>query len=238
MKSIRTLTIGFLAAALACGCDHSAPASKGDANEVAELSLPEQAAAVREGRSTEIRVSQHDVSDADLSLLADLNSLTLLQLEKTSITDTGIAQLTELTSLEHLRLRHAALSDTSARLLSRLRRLKIVNLPHTTISDQGLAQLASLPDLELLRIGSPNIRQLTPLRTCEHLRFLHFIHCPINDQALTALHDMRQLESLYLDGAQVTDAGLQALMEANPVHLHIDQRHHDLDPRKDHTHSP
>jgi hypothetical protein len=55
---------------------------------------------------------------------------------------------------------------------------------------------------------------------------------------LAALEPLQNLESLYLDGTRVTNAGIEKFLLAAPeVHLHIDQQHHDRDPRKDqHSH--
>ena len=48
---------------------------------------------------------------------------------------------------------------------------------------------------------------------------------------------MEYLESFYVDGGSTTDAGLSELLEALPgLHIHLDQRHLDNDPRA-HDHS-
>ena len=70
------------------------------------------------------------------------------------------------------------------------------------------------------------------------LRFLHLIDVPVTDQGLAQLESLSGLESLYLDDVPVTDDGVEHLLKALPaVHLHINQAHHDRDPRRaDHTH--
>jgi hypothetical protein len=68
------------------------------------------------------------------------------------------------------------------------------------------------------------------------LRFLHLIDVPITDDGLAQLEGMTHLESLYVDGAELSDQSLQHLFEALPnLHVHLDQQHHDRDPHK-HAH--
>jgi hypothetical protein len=47
------------------------------------------------------------------------------------------------------------------------------------------------------------------------------------------------LESLYLDDVPVSDEAIGQLLKALPhIHLHVNQAHHQLDPRRgDHTHA-
>jgi len=52
------------------------------------------------------------------------------------------------------------------------------------------------------------------------------------------LAKMEQLESLYLDGADLSDAAVDELFRARPqLHVHFDQEHHDRDPSR-HSHAP
>jgi hypothetical protein len=42
-----------------------------------------------------------------------------------------------------------------------------------------------------------------------------------------------KLTSFYIDGARVTDEGLEQLLAKRPqLHVHIDQRHSDRDPNR------
>ena len=113
--------------------------------------------------------------------------------------------------------------------------LRILNLPQATFTDAGLAELKMLPKLELLRFGSPNVTDagLGQVPAFPSLRFLHLIDTPITDAGLRELQGLTALESLYLDGTKVTDGGIERLLQQLPeVHLHIDQQHHDRDPRR------
>jgi hypothetical protein len=67
------------------------------------------------------------------------------------------------------------------------------------------------------------------------LRSLHLIDIAIRDEGLAALAEHETLRNLYLDGAGVSDAAWERYFEARPrIHVHVDQAHHDRDPRREH----
>jgi hypothetical protein len=84
------------------------------------------------------------------------------------------------------------------------------------VSDKGIAALKNFPQLKRV----------------------HLIDVPITEAALETFAQMPQLESLYIDGVELSDDALSALFTAQPkLHVHLGQRHHDRDPRKgDHEH--
>lgn len=115
--------------------------------------------------------------------------------------------------------------------------LTSLNLPHSQLTAEGLEKLSALPKLELLRLGGESIDDAAVLeiRRFPALRFLHLIDTGITDASLGVFAEMSNLESLYLDGANVSSDAIERLLEENPqLHLHIDQKHHDRDPRKNH----
>ena len=69
------------------------------------------------------------------------------------------------------------------------------------------------------------------------LKRLHLIHVPITDAGLAELTAIEQLESLYIDGGNVSDAAFDDLFKARPnLHVHLNLRHHDHDPHR-HPHA-
>jgi hypothetical protein len=140
-----------------------------------------------------------------------------------------------------VRLDHTLVRDEDlAPLADTKSSLRHINFSHTEITDAGLARICESPALEQLRLSSPRVTDagLAHIARLKHLRFLHLLGMPITDAGLDRLHPLTSLESLYLDDTRVTDAGLARLIKALPrVHLHIDERHHPLDPHADdHTH--
>ena len=97
-----------------------------------------------------------------------------------------------------------------------------------------------MPDLEFLRFGADEVSDegMQVIATFPSLRILHLIHVPITDASVDAVINMKKLESLYVDGSQLSDEGIVRLLKARPdLHFHRDQRHHDLDPSKEsHSH--
>ena len=200
-------------------------------------SLQHQAHQVRLGRSDVIRLQQTLVRDGDLESLRDLAGLRELLLESSELTDEGLEVLAELGQLEHLRIRGGRVGDLGLQHVSRCRRLRFLNLPQGQFSDRGLAALGQLTELELLRFGSPHVTDagLAYLRALPRLRFLHLIGVPLTDAALSEVEQMSRLESCYLDEIPVSDQAVTRLLTARPqLHLHLDQKHHDRDPQRDH----
>ena len=136
-----------------------------------------------------------------------------------------------------IRLNSTPIEDAQLADLAGLTELRRINLPRSQISDQGLERIVQeVPLLEQLRLGSPQITDvgLASIAQLKQLRFLHLIDVPLTDAGLKHLEQMTWLESFYLDGGNVTDAGLSALIEALPeLHFHRDQQHLPGDPRSD-----
>ena len=194
-----------------------------------------QVSHVLNGESDEIRLEYDIVTDADVQQIDSLSGLRTLVLDGGSISDTGMASIGKCGDLEHLRLRKSPITDAGLQHIASLASLRILNLPHSACSATGIKVLQSLPHLHQLRIGSlvagSNICE--PLSKCQSLRALHLINIPINDDDLLKLVKIETLESLYVDGGFVTDDGWAQLFEERPdLHVHLDQKHHDLDPGK------
>lgn len=144
-------------------------------------------------------------------------------------------------SSSQIRLDRAPVTDADLQQLDGLEdKLERINLSRTDISDQGLALLGKMQRLVQLRLASHRITDagMAHLKPLAGLRFLHLIGAPVGDRGLETLHVLRRLESVYLDGTRVTEEGIVRLLEALPnVHVHLDQRHHPLDPHgSDHQH--
>jgi hypothetical protein len=108
-------------------------------------------------------------------------------------------------------------------------------VPQAACTAAGVRALASLAVLRSLRLGGP---QLAGVEVCEavaslpQLRSLHLIDVPIGDDGLAALQRLPGLWNLYLDGAGVSDEAWERYFQSCPrVHVHVDQAHHDRDPR-------
>jgi hypothetical protein len=214
-------------------------AAVADAPQQPEAPLASQVEAVQRGISATIHVESQALADEDLASLARLAGLQVLLLDNAgnSISDRGCERLRGMAHLIHLRIRGGSIGDDGLAHLARLPQLKILNLPHCRATDRGLAILAPMPRLSQLRLGSDRITDagLKELHRFSALTQMHLIGAPITDAGLEEFARLDKLESLYVDDSRVTDEGLERLFRARPdLHVHINQQHHDRDPRRGH----
>ena len=220
--------------ALMVGCGSPPPTS------VTGQALPPFAAqvqAVREGRSDRIEAVEK-FSPEDWASLRALSGLRVLLLQHGVAGDAEAEILATLPDLERLVLRHSPLSDAGFATLARCRSLEDVNVPQAACTAAGITSLAELPKLKSLRLGGVNLTGPDVARAIARLpalTSLHLIDVAIGDDGLDALSEVATLRNLYLDGAGVSDAAWERYFGARPgVHVHVDQAHHDRDPRRGH----
>jgi len=194
----------------------------------------DQIAAVRAGEAHTV-VAAAPLTDAEWESLRGLAGLRELVLEQGRADDGRAEILVTLTGLERLVLRESPLTDAGFQRIAECHTLRDVNVPQAACTAAGVRALASLVDLRSLRLGGP---QLAGAEVCEavtflhKLRSLHLIDVPIGDDGLTVLQRLPGLWNLYLDGAGVSDEAWERYFQACPrVHVHVDQAHHDRDPR-------
>jgi hypothetical protein len=222
-------------ALLASGCGGPAvdrrPAGAG------ALPFAEQVRAVREGRADRIDATQKP-SAAEWESLRGLAGLRVLVLERGVAGDTEAEILATLPDIERLVLRQSPLSDAGFAALAGCGSLQDVNVPQAACTATGVASLAALANLRSLRLGGANLAGPDVARVIgglAGLKSLHLIDVVIGDEGLEALAELRTLRNLYLDGAGVSDGAWGRYCEARPrVHVHVDQAHHDRDPRRGH----
>lgn len=146
----------------------------------------------------ELDLSELQVSDEDLHLLASLPSLKSLTLRGTPITDAGLVHLVDAPRLEHLGLRS------------------------TAVTDGGMAHVRSMPalrrlDLNMCAVGDRGMEELRDL----DLTFLRLNYTKVTDAGLVHLPTLRSLERLDLWGTAVTDGGLNQLL-GHPSLSHLE----------------
>jgi len=190
--------------------------------------------AALEGDDTKFHVTDFPVDDSMVSRIGELKKLDTLIIDEGIVTDDTIDLVAQLPKLRHLRLRLSPIGDAGLRQLTDCKELWFLNLPHASCTAEGVASLKSLKKLRQLRLGSKELdnqvaNSLTLIRS---LRGIHLIGVPITDEGLKKIAAMPYLESLYLDDSAVTEAGWAWLFREHPhLHVHIDQYHHDRDPK-------
>jgi len=223
-------------AAVLIGCDLRGMGGTDGAAAIAEFhrDIGDQIAAVRAGDAHTI-VAAVPLTDAEWESLRGLTGLRELVLEQGRADDGRAEILATITGLERLVLRESPLGDAGFQRIAACRELRDLNVPQAACTAAGVRALAALPHLRSLRLGGP---QLAGVEVCEavaslpQLRSLHLIDVPIGDDGLAVLQRLPGLWNLYLDGAGVSDEAWEGYFQACPgVHVHIDQAHHDRDPR-------
>ncbi|MEX0689202.1 MAG: hypothetical protein WD072_11110 [Pirellulales bacterium] len=229
-----SLGLGALVAAVSLGC--SGPPPKPDGSREPPP-FAEQVRAVRAGRADRIEAAD-PLGPDDWESLCGLAGLRVLVLERGVAGDDEAEILATLPDVERLVLRRSPLSDAGLAALAACQSLEDLNVPQAACTAAGIERLSTLANLKSLRLGGPKLagpevaRALAPL---PGLRSLHLIDVAIGDEGLDALAELSMLRNLYLDGAGVSDAAWGRYFERHPgVHVHVDQAHHDRDPRRGH----
>ncbi|MBI3838380.1 MAG: hypothetical protein HY288_10670 [Planctomycetia bacterium] len=139
------------------GCSRTRDPDKPQRNPP-EPSIAEQAHAVRERRSNQIRLDRTLVVDRDLKSLSGLESeLLRINFSHTEITDAGLARLSQMKEIEQLRLASPRITDAGLACLRELPHLRFLHLIDIPITDSGLEHLHSLKSLESLYLDGTRI---------------------------------------------------------------------------------
>ena len=230
-----SLGLAVSAAVTVLGCGGPAPEPAGERDPGPPWA--EQVRAVREGRADRIEAAAPPGPD-DWAALRGLAGLRVLVLERGMAGDAEAEILATLPDIERLVLRQSPVSDAGFAALGRCASLEDLNVPQAAGTAAAIAALESLPNLRRLRLGGPTLAGPDVARAIARLpalTSLHLIDVAIGDEGLDALAELATLRNLYLDGAGVSDEAWGRYFERRPgVHAHVDQAHHDRDPRRGH----
>jgi hypothetical protein len=233
--AVVSLGLAAMAAVMAPGC--GGPPREVDGRREAGPPWAEQVRAVREGRAERIDAAMPPGPD-DWAAVRGLAGLRVLVLDRGVAGDAEVEILATLPDIERLVLRQSPVSDAGFAALGRCTRLEDLNVPQAAGTAAGIMALESLPNLRRLRLGGPNLAGPDVARAIARLpalTSLHLIDVAIGDEGLAALAELTTLRNLYLDGAGVSDEAWGRYFESRPgVHAHVDQVHHDRDPRRGH----
>jgi len=165
-----------------------------------------------------VRVNLFDSRDTDAAMthVKDLTSLTILFLPRSQISDEGLSNVQGLSALRQLYLEGTQVSDNGLKHLEKLTRLEVLFLEGTQVTD--LKHLAGLTRLETLFLDHTQINDsdLKHLEKLTRLECLSLNGTQVTDPGLEHLRSLKGLRSLWLHGCQVTDTGLGNLQRALP----------------------
>jgi hypothetical protein len=174
----RILPVTLVLLAVCCGCTEQAP-SRPAHETPSEPSFAAQAAAVRAGESTQIRLDHSVVTDADLNQLTGLeDKLRRINLSRTEITSEGMKRLGTMHQLEQLRLASVRVDDAGLAPLADLKQLRFLHLLDMPITGAGIDHLHGLTALESLYLDGTKVSDEALARL---LAALPGVHLHIDD---------------------------------------------------------
>jgi internalin A len=157
------------------------------------------------------------ISDAGLRNLAGLSDLQVLSLWQTGIGDAGLKHLSGLTHLYELDLNETLITDGGMRCLANLRELQNLSLDGTSIGDAALSFLDELP-LSNLAARRTNITGRGFKGLFSHGNgptLVSLDGCPVDDEGLRWIAQVRGVAGLSLSDTDITDAGLPWLLQVD-----------------------
>lgn len=164
------------------------------------------------------------IGDDAIRRIEKLPSLTILNLEFTSLTDRGVKLLKELKPLRDLNLIGTQISGANLEVLAALSNLEQLHLDLTSIGDEDVAKIAKITTLRSLfldrtRIGDEGLARLSPLLG---LRQLSLVATDVTAEGIPQLESLKRLEVLNLIECDLTDSAVDALGQLTSVRqLHL-----------------
>lgn len=114
---------------------------------------------IQGGLEVSYHLGKRNVSDRDLSYVAALEDVVLLNLKKTNVSSQGLVHLAEMHTLKKLHLELTKVDDRGLQHLKGLKNLQYLNLFGTKVSDDGIDALARLKGLTHLYVWQTAISE-------------------------------------------------------------------------------
>ncbi len=156
------------------------------------------------------------ITDGSLEFIKN-QKLIELNLSSTEIRGPGFIHLKELTNLRTLYLHGAAINDDGLFFIGKLSGLEYLNLGKTGISDAGLSKLGGLTALKELILMETSVTA-KGIKKIMHLSVENLVlnRCPVGNELVDILIEMKSLKSVELEGTKVSESSLRRLREQRP----------------------
>ncbi len=148
-----------------------------------------------------------ELSENQLSFLAQMPGLVELNLRRSSIKDNQLVYLRLLKKLKSLDLGETEITDAAMPILASFALLENLSLFNDEINDRGLQQLAQLK-LRSIELSGSNISEQGLAFLCEikTLQSLQLGNLDLSSRGLEALSNLTELTSLSIDGISALDS--------------------------------
>jgi len=103
-------------------------------------------------------LSNSDIKDDDLAVLANMTQLEYIYLEgNPKLTDAGIAHLAKCTKLRHLELRQTSVTGSGFAALAACQELRTIDLTQCPVTDETVVQIPHFAVLDNIYLGGTRI---------------------------------------------------------------------------------
>jgi hypothetical protein len=167
------------------------------------------------------RLAKGTKKTLDTLTLADLDSLSQLDLNESNATDLEIRELAKLSTLQEIILAKTRVTDAGLKELARLPNLRRLSLFGTSITDAGLKHLTRLSALEKLSLVETQITDAGLKELARHfsIQALYLSRTQVTDIGLKEIARLPNLEELYLSETQITDGGLEEIARLSKLKI-------------------
>lgn len=161
------------------------------------------------------RVPANEIRIDQILVLTELRSLNV---DHSEIQDDDLKPIADQLDLRELHVVATEITDGSVQHIARLKNLRLLDARATFLSDKGIAGLIGLQKLRIIRLGQTWITDaaLDSLAKIPQLRILDIRHGAITDASLPKIAAMKNLESVLLDGSQISSAAAAELRNQRP----------------------
>lgn len=158
----------------------------------------------------------------DLTLLAKLNHIKRMSLERCPLTDADMAHLRGI-RVGTLYLGETKISRRGLETLGKMETVTYLSLKRNRLLGLTPESLALFPNVTHLGLDETDVNDedLRALRSTPNIETLWLNETQVSDQGLAHLSSLEGLRTLYLTGTQVTGSGLKHIRELPLVYLSL-----------------
>ena len=164
---------------------------------------------------TKLDLSNSDVDDNTMLLLAKLGNLEELNLSNTQVTKFGLSRLKPLLHLSLIELNTRQVTDDNIQALKDINLLDKISAVGWKRIDGTVVRTGPLTEVESLSLAYCKLTDqgLKAFSSFENVIWINLRDTRISDKGLDSLSHLTQLKTLFVGGTQITDLGVKKIAE-------------------------
>lgn len=169
------------------------------------------------GKISYLNFSGSNISDKEMEILKDAESLLTLHIDDTEVTDAGLKHLVDVPGIIILHL-PTTIGDEGFEHIGKLTSLRTLTAEECQVTDAGMAHLENLTDLRWLKLNKTAIgdKGLYALKDLTNLHTIEIQSTKITDRGLLALSGLSGLNTLLISGCDVSLEAAEELKKEMP----------------------